>query len=112
MRTALGVAPSLARLSLFDKELCAMAFIPRQVKPPARIAINCKVPEHLATLLKHYAAFLESSQEHIISETLRVTFRRDKEFQAWLATMHMDLNGRTGDVLPTRQEDERSRKDK
>jgi len=39
-----------------------MVFIPRQVKPPARIAINCKVPEELATLLKHYAAFLERSQ--------------------------------------------------
>ena len=66
-----------------------MAFIPRQVKAPARIAITCKLPEELATLLKHYAAFLESSQEHVVVETLRVAFRRDKEFQAWLATMRV-----------------------
>ena len=64
-----------------------MAFIPRQVKPPARVPITCKVPEEVANLLKQYADFLDSSQEHIVSETLRVAFRRDKEFQAWLATM-------------------------
>ena len=64
-----------------------MPFIPRQVKPPARVPITCKVPEEIANLLKQYADFLDSSQEHIVSETLRVAFRRDKEFQAWLATM-------------------------
>jgi hypothetical protein len=63
-----------------------MTFIPRQAKPPARIAITCKVPEEVGKLLKQYAEFLESSQEHIVSEILRVAFRRDQEFQAWLAT--------------------------
>jgi hypothetical protein len=63
-----------------------MAFIPRQAKPPARIPITCKVPEDVARLLKQYAEFLDSSQEHVVSEILRVAFRRDQEFQAWLAT--------------------------
>jgi hypothetical protein len=63
-----------------------MAFIPRQAKPPARIPITCKVPEEVATLLKQYAEFLDSSQEYVVSEILRVAFRRDREFQAWLAT--------------------------
>jgi hypothetical protein len=61
-----------------------MPFIPRQVKPPARIPITCKVPEEVATLLKRYAEFLDSTQEYIVTETLRVAFSRDKEFQAWL----------------------------
>src|SRR5712691_1379516 len=65
-----------------------MSFIPRQVKPLARIAVTCKVPEGLATLLKHYAEFLDSTQEYVVTETLRVAFRRDKEFHAWLATTH------------------------
>jgi hypothetical protein len=72
-----------------------MPFIPRQVKPPARLAITCKVPQELATLLKHYAEFLDSSQEYVVTETLRVAFRRDKAFQAWLATTHPDT--RVGD---------------
>lgn len=64
-----------------------MPFIPRQVKPPARQAITCKLPAATATLLKRYAEFLESTQEYVVTETLQVAFRRDKEFQAWLATL-------------------------
>jgi hypothetical protein len=62
-----------------------MPFIPRQVKPPARLAITCKLPEETAALLKRYAEFLDSTQEYIVNETLCVAFRRDKEFQEWLA---------------------------
>jgi hypothetical protein len=61
-----------------------VTFIPRQAKSPARVAISCKLPADIGRLLKQYAEFLDSSQEHILSETLRVAFRRDKEFQAWL----------------------------
>ncbi len=62
-----------------------MPFIPRQVKPPARQALTCRLPEETATLLKRYADFLDSTQEYVVNETLLVAFRRDKEFQEWLA---------------------------
>jgi len=62
-----------------------MPFIPRQVKPPARQALTCKLPEETATLLKRYAEFLDSTQEYVVNETLLVAFRRDREFQAWMA---------------------------
>jgi hypothetical protein len=65
-----------------------MPFIPRQVKPPARIAVTYKLPAALATALRHYAEFLDSSQEYVVTETLRVAFRRDKEFQVWLAATY------------------------
>jgi len=68
-----------------------MPFIPRQVKPPARLAISCKVPQEVATLLKHYAEFLESSQEYVVAQTLCLAFRRDKEFHTWLATAHPEM---------------------
>jgi hypothetical protein len=63
-----------------------MAYIPRQPKSPDRVAITCRLPADIAKFLKEYAEFLESSQEHVVSETLRVAFRRDKEFQAWLTS--------------------------
>jgi hypothetical protein len=68
-----------------------MPYIPRQIKPPARVAITCKVPEAIFSLLKCYAEFLDSSQEHVVTEVLRLTFRRDREFHAWLTTAHPDL---------------------
>ena len=78
-----------------------MPFIPRQVKPPARLALTCKVPEETATLLKRYAEFLDSTQEYVIVETLRLAFRRDKEFQVWLATTHPETKTAERDS-PTR----------
>ena len=65
-----------------------MPFIPRQVKPPARVAVTCKLPQHVAALLKGYAEFLDSSQEYVVTETLQLAFRKDREFQAWLTTNH------------------------
>jgi hypothetical protein len=67
-----------------------MPFIPRQVKPPARIAITCKLPQQVATLLKCYAEFLESSQDYVVTEIVQLACRKDREFQAWLATAHPD----------------------
>lgn len=74
-----------------------MPFIPRQVKPPARIAVTCKLPQHVATLLKCYAEFLDSSQEYVVTETLQLAFRKDREFQTWLTTIHPDVAMALGD---------------
>ena len=87
-----------------------MPFIPRQVKPPARVAIACKVPEAIAALLTRYAEFLESTQEYVVVETLRLAFRRDKEFHAWLASTHpelpiTDLDGRLRPANQPREAD-------
>jgi hypothetical protein len=68
-----------------------MSFIPRQVKPPARIAVTCKLPQQVASLLKCYAEFLDSSQEYVVTETLQLAFRKDREFQAWLTTTHPEM---------------------
>src|SRR5437588_554181 len=84
-----------------------MPFIPRPVTPPARLAITCKVPQEVATLLKHYAEFLESSQEYVVAETLCLAFRRDKEFHTWLATTHPEMRVTTCESLPARPEQPR-----
>ena len=61
-----------------------MSFISRQVKPPARLTITCKLPEETVILLRRYAEFLDSTQEHIVNETLCLVFRRDTAFKHWL----------------------------
>ena len=62
-----------------------MPAIPRQVKPPARTTITSKVLVETADLLKRYAQFLDSTQDYVVNEVLAQTFRRDREFQTWLA---------------------------
>jgi hypothetical protein len=74
-----------------------MSFIPRQVKPPARTAVTCKLPQQVAGLLKCYAEFLDSSQEYVVTETLQLAFRKDHEFQRWLTTTHPEIATVLGD---------------
>jgi hypothetical protein len=74
-----------------------MPFIPRQVKPPARIAVTCKLPQQVASLLKCYAEFLDSSQEYVVTETLQLAFRKDREFQTWLTTTYPEIGAIFGD---------------
>ena len=64
-----------------------MPFIPRQVKPPARVPLICKVPEATATLLKLYAEFLDSTQEYVVDTTLGSRFAGTKSFtRGWPQT--------------------------
>ena len=86
-----------------------MPFIPRQVKPPARQAITCRLPEETATLLKRYAEFLDSSQEYVVNETLLTAFRRDKEFQEWLAAAPTVSPQHGQDSVPATRQTERAR---
>ena len=65
-----------------------MSCIPRQAKPPARNPLNCKLTVDMAALVKHYAEFIDSTQEYVVTEALRRVFDRDKEFQVWLAATH------------------------
>ena len=58
-----------------------MPFIPRQVKPPARLAISCKVPEETATLLKRYAEFLDSTQDYVVNERSASPFAATRSFR-------------------------------
>ena len=85
-----------------------MPFIPRQVKPPARQMLTCKVPTETATLLKRYAEFLDSTQEYVVNETLLVAFRRDKEFQEWLSTTDVSARPTPADTSTRTKPAERS----
>ena len=86
-----------------------MPFIPRQVKPPARQVITCRLPEETATLLKRYADFLDSTQEYVVNETLLVAFRRDKEFQEWLAATPAVSPQHGRESVPATRQAERER---
>jgi hypothetical protein len=85
-----------------------MPFIPRQVKPPARVAVTYKLPQSVAILLKGYAEFLDSSQEYVVTETLQLAFRKDREFQVWLTTAHPEM-ARALHASPAASRDQTSR---
>lgn len=51
-----------------------------------RLAVSFKMPKDVYEQLRAYAKYIDSPQEHVVTEALLIVFRKDKEFQEWLAT--------------------------
>ncbi len=62
-----------------------MPLIHSQVKKN-REAVTVKLDKTVIEQLKLYAEFIDSTQEHVVNEALLLTFRKDKDFQEWVAT--------------------------
>ena len=69
-----------------------MPLIQSQLKR-SREAVTVKLDKTSIDHLKLYAQFIDSTQEHVVNEALALTFRRDKEFQDWLTTRKVVLDG-------------------
>ena len=61
-----------------------MAIIKAPPKQPKSVTIQARVEESVKTQLDQYAKFIDSSPSYVITEALKVLFKRDDEFKAWL----------------------------
>jgi predicted transcriptional regulator len=48
------------------------------------VTIQARVEEAVKTQLDQYAKFIDSTPSYVITEALKVLFKRDEEFKAWL----------------------------
>jgi predicted transcriptional regulator len=63
-----------------------MALIPKVEPKMDKKAVSVRLDEEAHTMLQRYAAFLGgATHEYIIGESLKRLFRRDREFNDWLA---------------------------
>jgi hypothetical protein len=53
-------------------------------KPPKNETLQLRVEEEIRTKLHKYAEFIDSSESYVVSEALRLLFRKDDEFKIWL----------------------------
>jgi predicted transcriptional regulator len=61
-------------------------------KQPKAVTIQARVEEPVKTQLDQYAKFIDSTPSYVITEALRVLFKRDDEFKAWLGQCVNDKN--------------------
>ncbi len=58
------------------------------LKSPPKAAkhetLQLRVDEEIKTKLRKYAEFLDSSESYVVSEALKLLFRKDNEFRDWL----------------------------
>jgi predicted transcriptional regulator len=79
-----------------------MAIIKAPPKQPKSVTIQARVEESVKAQLDQYAKFIDSTPSYVIAEALKVLFKRDDEFKAWLVQQTTDSNcceQRKGGVL-------------
>jgi hypothetical protein len=70
-------------------------------KQPKAVTIQARVEESVKTQLERYAEFIDASPSYVITEALKLLFRKDDDFRRW-ADQHANNhnNGKAkGDVL-------------
>jgi predicted transcriptional regulator len=61
-----------------------MAIIKAPPKQPKSVTVQARVEESVKAQLDQYAKFIDSTPSYVITEALKVLFRRDDEFKVWL----------------------------
>ena len=61
-----------------------MAILKAAPKPPKNETLQLRVEEAIKLKLAKYAEFIDSSESYVVSEALKLVFRKDDEFRVWL----------------------------
>lgn len=71
-----------------------MAIIKAPPKQPKAVTVQARVEESVKAQLDQYARFIDSTPSYVITEALKVLFKRDDEFKAWLGQQSNNGNSR------------------
>ena len=69
-----------------------MAIIKAPPKQPKAVTIQVRVEESVKTQLDQYAKFIDSTPSYVITEALKVLFKRDDQFKASVGQHANDQN--------------------
>ena len=62
-----------------------MALLKAPSKQPKTTMLQVRLEEEVRLNLDKYAEFLDANPSYVVSEVLKLLYRKDKEFQCWLA---------------------------
>jgi len=61
-----------------------MAILKSPPKTPKNETLQIRIEEHVRSRLTKYAEFIDSSESYVVSEALKLVFKKDDEFKSWL----------------------------
>jgi hypothetical protein len=70
-----------------------MATLKSQPKKPNAVTIQARVEESVKFQLDKYAEFIHSSPSYVITEALKLLFKRDEQFKHWLNQHPTNVGG-------------------
>ena len=54
-------------------------------KKPKTASLQFRIEEEVRLKLDHYAEFIDASPSYVVTEALKLLFKRDEEFKHWSA---------------------------
>ena len=65
-----------------------MALLKTPSKQPKTTTLQVRLEENVRLNLDRYAEFLDANPSYVVSEVLKLLYRKDREFQIWLSDQH------------------------
>ena len=60
-----------------------MALLKAPSKQPKTTTLQVRLEEEVRHSLDRYAEFIDANQSYVVSEALKLLFRKDEEFKRW-----------------------------
>ena len=76
-----------------------MSILKPPPKQPKTVTIQARAEESVKTQLELYAEFIDASPSYVITEALKLLFRKDDDFKGWAdqhANNHNNENAKGG----------------
>lgn len=70
-----------------------MSILKSPPKHPKNATIQVRLEEEVRRALDRYAEFIDANPSYVVSEALKLLFRKDREFNQWL-DQHMNGDGK------------------
>jgi hypothetical protein len=74
------------RIAFNDERRRDVAILKSPPRPPKNETLQIRVEEQIKAKLHKYAEFIGSSESYVVSEALKLLFRKDDDFKTWLET--------------------------
>ena len=75
-----------------------MAILKSPPRPPKNETLQIRVEEQIKVKLHQYAEFIDSSESYVVSEALKMLFKKDDDFKSWLQDpLHAAAHSQNGE---------------
>ena len=75
-----------------------MALLKAPSKQPKTTNLQVRLEEEVRRSLDRYAEFLEANPSYVVSEALKLVFRKDDQFKRW-ADAHANTNNQNHELV-------------
>ena len=76
-----------------------MSLLKAPPKQPKTTVVQLRLDEEARFTLTKYAEYLECSPSYVVTEALRLVYRKDKDFQTWLSGQHTKTSEPTSKTI-------------